>query len=444
MKVGLYLRVSTEQQIENYSIPLQKERMHAFCASKGWQEIKEYVDAGFSGSSLERPALKQLQQDIKRKRINVVMVYRLDRLSRSQQDTLYLIEDVFVPCGVEFISLSETIDTTTPFGRAMIGVLSVFAQLERETIVERFWSCHQKMVRDEGLWAGSACNIPYGYIRLPRGELMVNEKERQHVVRIFEEYVNLQSYAKVHQKLEAEGFPQIKNNRMRRLLENKLYTGDVSFSGEWFKGSHEPLVSAELFNTAQEVIQNNRWNSHGKAKNKVFTGKVFCGSCESEYRPYVNKKKHYLMCHRRKCFSQYESKCFNRTLLREHFEKEVFSRIQNLGTSGEISLENKANEYTKQIKQIDNKINKLLDLYMDDRVSKNTLDTKLNQLYTLKNERLEQLEELDDQQLEIQDFIKKGVENLSECDLPTRTHIVDLLIDKIVVTDETLQIVWKE
>ncbi|MTO65248.1 recombinase family protein, partial [Turicibacter sanguinis] len=74
MKVGLYLRVSTERQIENYSIPLQKERMHAFCASKGWQEIKEYVDAGFSGSSLERPALKQLQQDIKRKRINMVMV----------------------------------------------------------------------------------------------------------------------------------------------------------------------------------------------------------------------------------------------------------------------------------------------------------------------------------------------------------------------------------
>lgn len=443
MKVALYLRVSTEQQIENYSIPLQKERMRAFCVTKGWEDITEYVDAGYSGSNLDRPALKRLQNDIKHKKINLVMVYRLDRLSRSQHDTLHLIEETFSPCGVEFISLSETIDTSTAFGRAMIGVMSAFAQLERETIRDRLRSCHHKMVRDEGLWSGSACNVPYGYTRLKRGELVVNKEEGQHIIRIFEEYVELKSYAKVHQKLEAEGFPQIHNNRMIRLLKNKLYIGEVSFAGEWFKGSHEPIVPIDLFNEAQEVIQNNRGRNHGKAKNKVFTGKVFCGKCGAEYHPYVNKG-NYMMCHRRKFFSQYESKCFNRTLRREVFEKEIFSRIQDLGTSDEISLENKAKDYTKQIKKIDSKINKLLDLYMDDRVSKNSLDMKLNQLNTLKDELLERLEELNDQQLEIQDLIKKGIKNLSEYDLHTRTHIVDLLIDKIVVNDETLQIVWKE
>ena len=95
MKVALYARVSTEQQIENYSIPLQKECIKAFCTSKGWDEITEYVDAGYSGSNLNRPALEQLQKDIKSKKINAVIVYRLDRLSRSQRDTLYLIEEVF-------------------------------------------------------------------------------------------------------------------------------------------------------------------------------------------------------------------------------------------------------------------------------------------------------------------------------------------------------------
>ena len=163
MKVALYARVSTEQQIENYSIPLQKERIKAFCTSKGWNEVNEYIDAGYSGSHLNRPALEQLQKDIKNKKVNVVIVYRLDRLSRSQHDTLFLIEELFLPNHVEFISLSETLDTSTAFGRAAIGVLSVFAQLERETIIDRLWNCHRNMVRDEGLWAGSAANVPYGY-----------------------------------------------------------------------------------------------------------------------------------------------------------------------------------------------------------------------------------------------------------------------------------------
>ena len=138
MKVALYARVSTEQQIDNYSIPLQKERMKAFCVSKGWTDITEYVDGGY----------------IEHQKINAVIVYRLDRLSRSQRDTLFLIEEMFLPNNVEFISISETIDTSTPFGRAMIGVMSVFAQLERETITERLRSGRFKMVRDEGLWAG--------------------------------------------------------------------------------------------------------------------------------------------------------------------------------------------------------------------------------------------------------------------------------------------------
>ena len=132
MKVALYARVSTEKQIENYSIPVQKERIYALCKSKGWTDVVEYIDGGYSGSNLNRPALIKLQEDIEQGLINAVVVYRLDRLSRSQRDTIYLIEDKFLPHNVEFISISETIDTSTPFGRAMIGIMSVFAQLERE------------------------------------------------------------------------------------------------------------------------------------------------------------------------------------------------------------------------------------------------------------------------------------------------------------------------
>lgn len=289
MKVALYARVSTEQQIENYSIPLQKERIKAFCTSKGWNEVKEYIDAGYSGAHLNRPALEQLQKDIKNKKVNVVIVYRLDRLSRSQHDTLFLIEELFLPNHVEFISLSETLDTSTAFGRAAIGVLSVFAQLERETIIDRLWNCHRNMVRDEGLWAGSAAHVPYGYTRLTRGELVVNEEERQHIRRMFEAYVDLKSYAKVQSQLEKEGFNNIRLNRLIRILQNRLYLGEVSFAGEWFNGSHEPIISPELFHQAQEVREKHKTKSYGTVKNKVFTGKVFCGCCGEEYRPYAVK-----------------------------------------------------------------------------------------------------------------------------------------------------------
>lgn len=136
--VGIYIRVSTQEQAnEGYSIDAQRDRLTAYCRSMAWNIYNIYIDGGFSGSNMSRPALSQLLDDIKGKRVNCVLVYKLDRLSRSQKDTLYIIEDVFLKNGIDFVSLNENFDTSSPFGRAMIGILSVFAQLEREQIKER-------------------------------------------------------------------------------------------------------------------------------------------------------------------------------------------------------------------------------------------------------------------------------------------------------------------
>ena len=452
MKVALYARVSTEQQIENYSIPLQKERIKAFCTSKGWDEITEYVDAGYSGSNLNRPALEQLQKDIKSKKINAVIVYRLDRLSRSQRDTLYLIEEMFLPNNVEFISISETIDTSTPFGRAMIGVMSVFAQLERETITERLRSGRLKMVKDEGLWAGGSDASPYGYTRLKRGKLVVNEEERQHIVRIFEEYVTLKSYIKVQKKLEKEGFSPLPEYRIITLLKNRLYIGEVSFAGEWFKGSHEPIISVDLFNAAQKVNEHFKGYNYGKIKNNVFRQKVICGCCGETYYSYSIKDKktgatyYYMVCRRRKLPARYESKCFNRNLKRSDLEEEIFNRIKNLETSGEIEFTKKTEpiDYEKKIKSIDDKINKLLDLYMDDRLPKETLDAKLADFNAQKEKLLTQSKETEYETSLMEEFIENGIPNLFECDLDTQTAIIDLFVDKIIVKEDGLQVIWNQ
>mgnify|MGYP000115545440 CR=1 FL=1 len=147
---ALYLRVSTEAQAdEGYSLAAQAEKLEAYCRMKGIDRFTQYVDGGFSGSNLSRPAVTQL---IRCGEVERVVVYKLDRLSRSQKDTLYLIEDVFAPHGVDFVSINENIDTGTPYGRAMIGILSAFAQLERENI---FLRTRMGMVeRPAGLLAG--------------------------------------------------------------------------------------------------------------------------------------------------------------------------------------------------------------------------------------------------------------------------------------------------
>lgn len=457
MKVALYARVSTEQQVDNFSIPLQKERMKAFCLSKGWDDIQEYVDGGYSGSNLNRPALQQLEKDIKSKKVNVVIVYKLDRLSRSQRDTLYLIEEMFLPNNVEFISISETIDTSSPFGRAMIGVMSVFAQLERETITERLRGGRLKMVKDKGLWAGGADASPYGYTRLERGELVVNEFEKKHIIRIFEEYAVLKSYIKVQRKLQKEGFPELRPQRITALLKNRLYIGEVSFAGEWFKGAHEPIISVELFNEAQRVNEHFKGYNFGKIKNNVFRQKVFCGCCGEPYLSYSKTEKladgskstyYYMVCRRRKMPRYYDSKCMNRNLKRADLENEVFRRIKGLETSNEIDFNKKRNsppDNTKKIKEIDDKIAKLLDMYLECAIPKQTLDARLEKL-NVEKEKLTnaQTKESDYEITAMEEYIKNGIPDLHQCDLDTQTAIVDIFVNKIIVMPDCLKIIWNQ
>lgn len=184
MKVAIYVRVSTLEQVKSgYSIQEQQDRLEAYCKSRDWEIYKTYVDPGFSGADLERPGIRQMVNDGIDKKYNTVLVYKLDRLSRSQKDTLLLIEEVFNKNDISFVSLSENFDTSTSFGRAMIGMLSVFAQLERENIRERLEMGRVARAK-EGYYHGGGNYEPLGYTYID-GELVVNEDERGIVEDIF-------------------------------------------------------------------------------------------------------------------------------------------------------------------------------------------------------------------------------------------------------------------
>ena len=134
MTVFGYVRVSTDNQLENYSIDEKAESIRAYCKAKGWTLLKIYTDGGYSGGNINRPALQQMLEDIRGQTVGAVVVYKLDRLSRSQKDTLTLIEDHLLANHTDFVSINENFDTSTPLGRAMIGILSVFAQLEKDAL----------------------------------------------------------------------------------------------------------------------------------------------------------------------------------------------------------------------------------------------------------------------------------------------------------------------
>ena len=182
--IALYVRVSSaEQAKDGYSIDEQIQRLKSYSMAMGWKDAKVYTDPGFSGASLDRPALKELISDVKANKITRVVVWKLDRLSRSQKDTLYLIEDVFRANGCDFVSMTENFDTGTPFGVAMIGILAVFAQLEREKIKERM-SMGKAGRNREGKWRGGG-NVPIGY-RYEGGELQVDPFEAMQVREAFD------------------------------------------------------------------------------------------------------------------------------------------------------------------------------------------------------------------------------------------------------------------
>ncbi len=159
MRAALYARVSTQEQAEhNYSLDLQLDKLRDYCHLHGHSVAGEYVDPGYSGTTYRRPALGRLLRDVEAGLLDVVIVYKLDRFFRSQRflhATLHLLESH----GVGLASVTESFDTTTPMGRAMIGMLGTFAQLERDTFMERSWDGVRKAVQD-GKYTGGI--VAYG------------------------------------------------------------------------------------------------------------------------------------------------------------------------------------------------------------------------------------------------------------------------------------------
>jgi DNA invertase Pin-like site-specific DNA recombinase len=261
LRCAVYTRKSTDEGLDKEfnTLDAQREACEAYIASQraeGWVLVRDrYDDGGFSGGTLERPALKRLLYDIEAGLVDVIVVYKIDRLSRSLMDFAKLVE-VMDAHGVTFVSVTQSFNTTTSMGRLTLNILLSFAQFEREVIGERIRDKFAAS-RARGMWMGG--KVPLGYYVRDR-KLVPNEDEAARVRRVFVLFVETGSGIETVRRLQAEGVVArsgraLDKGDVYKLLNLRTYIGEVTHKGNVYPGEHQGIVPRDLWDRAHAILQ---------------------------------------------------------------------------------------------------------------------------------------------------------------------------------------------
>ncbi len=304
LRCAIYTRKSSEEGLEQEfnSLHAQREACAAYIASQkheGWQAVKtHYDDGGFSGGNMERPALKQLLEDIEAGKVNAVIVYKVDRLTRSLTDFAKIIER-FDKHRVSFVSVTQQFNTTSSMGRLTLNVLLSFAQFEREVTGERI---RDKIAasKKKGIWMGGF--IPLGY-DLKNRQLLINAKEAQTVQHIYRRYLELGCVRLLKEDLDRQGIhSKVRGQKggcsfsrgiLYKILSNPIYIGQIRHKGTCHPGQQEAIIDQELWEQVQQHMASNSAEHKTRSCNSVscpLTNKLFDVSGERLVSVHVNKK----------------------------------------------------------------------------------------------------------------------------------------------------------
>lgn len=458
MNVALYVRVSTQEQAKGgHSIPEQQERLSKYASAMGWTVYDTYTDAGFSGTSTNRPALSKLIDDVEAGLIDKVIVYKLDRLSRSQKDTLYLIEDVFLAHQCDFISINENFDTSTAFGKAMIGILAVFAQLEREQIRER-------MIMGQTAYAHSGgivgrCSIGYDYDSQNK-TLIVNKYEAMQIKRIFKEYLSGKTITEITKDLNDAGYTHKYGKwiftTVRHVLTSRVYLGETKYDGQWYKSNHQPLITEEMHDKSMsrinEMYENHQRNAGARS---LLGGLLVCQRCGAKYTrdsAFSNGKKYsYYVCNSKAKKNPNlvkDATCKNKTWRMDVLDDLVLNEIRKLSLEPLVTSAPKSDTkktLTQRISAIDRQVEKLIDLYSLGGISKEQIEKKVNSLNSEKSKLQRQIsmerKNADLRQDKI-NIINSLDDIISHADRQDLRLVVTSLINKICIDGDDITIHW--
>jgi len=369
VRCAIYTRKSTEEGLamEFNTLDAQREAAEAFILSQrheGWVTIPEkYDDGGFTGGNMDRPALKRLLADVEEGKVDAIVVYKVDRLSRSLLDFSRLME-VLDRNECSFVSVTQQFNTTHSMGRLTLNILLSFAQFEREIISER---TKDKMsaARRKGKWVGGGLILGYD-VNPERSRLVVNKTEAEQVRQIFALYLNKQSVLATAAELNARGWPRkvwtgkggqtVGGRRWNKpnllgLLNNVAYIGKVKYDGQLYPGEHEAILNEQTWDAVQALFKRNARDRTGGARNRygaLLRGLLFCGTCgcamthsftckgKTRYRYYVCQQA-------MKCGW---NECKTRSIPAQEIEDFVVQRLARIGSDTEL-----AGEVTKQARE---------------------------------------------------------------------------------------------
>lgn len=479
IKVASYVRVSTaEQAQEGYSIGEQIERLTDYCKAMRWEVYKIYTDPGYSGGNTDRPGLQAMIADVEAGLIDKVVVYKLDRLSRSQLDTLYLIEKVFLANGTDFVSMSENFDTSTPFGRAMIGILAVFAQLEREQIKERMGMGKEARAKS-GKWHGGSTE-PIGYDYDKTTELLnVNEYEAMQIRELYELFLRGTPLRTVERTFKEKGYRHKHGvwdpKTMRRVMRNKTNIGYIKHLEQWYAGDHEPIIDGDTFHKAVKLLDDRaeQFKLSGVkpgAQTTYLGGLLRCKHCGGKYTKQAGRKWKgneppvYYTCYSRSKKVKKMVKdpnCKNKNWKMEELDALVFAEIEQLALDPEAistaraenlkkntAAAEKVAVLEKEIHKLDAQISRFMDLY---GIGKFTIDQVSSKVDPLNEQRKALQNELDALTAETGELTEEEtlqiVQNFHEIlasgDFAKIRLTIETLIYYIELDEDLVYIHWK-
>ena len=471
VQTGIYVRVSTEEQAqEGYSIRAQEEKLRDYARIKDWLVYKMYIDEGISGKNItQRPAINEMIGDIKSGILKNVLVFKIDRLTRSIVDLINLIE-LFNENDCAFNSLTESIDTHSATGRMFIKILGIFAEFERENISERVRLGFERKVK-EG-YALSTGNPSYGY-DWEKGLKIhtVNEKEAIIVREIFAMFLDKHmSFAKIAKNLNNRNVLTKLNKiwaggTIKGILINCNYKGYVRYAVKdekrnfEIKGLHEPIISEEIYDEVQELIKNMSTKIRRKhpKPNNYFSGIAFCGICGIRmvsHGDYTKDTAGYSLPASYRCPNRMQKKCtasdVRQTRLEQAFieyieDIEDFDALDEIQIAMKQEIKNQNLELLNNLKKQDEKLKRkekeVLDRYIQGNIDFDSYMVIKNAVDKEKRENLgviATVEDCVDEEVTIkkENIIKSLKENWEYLDKAEKRQFIINFIEKIEVVNE--------
>lgn len=372
MRTGIYIRVSTDEQVkEGFSIRAQNERLQNFADSQDWSVVDYYIEEGVSAKDTKRQELNRLMKDIEAGKIDVVLVYRLDRLTRSVRD-LYELLDFFERYNCKFKSATEVYDTTTAMGRLFITLVAALAQWERENLGERVRMGQERMIEEKQFPGGPP---PFGYdYNKDSKQLVIDPVEAKVVEKMFDLYFEGLGEQRIANRLNELGYKTRRGNNwtgkaIRDTMRRTLISGQYSWGGNAYNDYSDAIISEERFNMAMK-IRDSRRTAHPRSlrSSYPFSGFARCARCGSPLKghsKYGRKKldgtapfyRTYLCTRKR-------DGCTSKQINEESIDRELLKYIRRLSSeyreiSKDKSLIKREDDSTKELKHLTREANKV-------------------------------------------------------------------------------------